>query len=68
MTRDGVEVATMFPLVVVVSGILGAAVWMVLDRPVTRRVDRSDRASALLLAASAVALTAGLVFGLRGLF
>ena len=58
----------MFPLVVIVLGVLGAAVWVVLDRPVTRRVDRSDRAGALLLAGSAVALAAGILFGLRGLF
>ena len=58
----------MFQLVLIVLGILGAAVWVVLDRPVARHVDRSDRISAVLLAGSAVALAAGMLFALRGLF
>lgn len=57
----------MFLVVLVVLGVFGATVWVVLDRPVAARVDESQRMSALCLTLSAVAITAGLAYGLGAL-
>lgn len=52
-------------LVLIVLAVLGTTVWVVLDRPVARRLDTSDRRSALLLTLSALALTVGVFYGLQ---
>jgi hypothetical protein len=58
----------MIVIVLAALVLLGGAVWMVLNRPVSRDRARSDRMSAGLLAASILLIAAGAVaVGLRGL-
>jgi uncharacterized membrane protein YsdA (DUF1294 family) len=58
----------MIVIVLTALALLGGAVWMVLNRPVSRHRTRSDRVSAGLLAASALVIAAGVVVvGMRGL-
>ena len=55
-------------LVLMILALFGATVWVVLDRSVTTRVDRSDRLSALCLTLSAVAVAMGVAYGLQALW
>ncbi|HEX8631234.1 MAG TPA: hypothetical protein VF755_24000 [Catenuloplanes sp.] len=58
----------MFVLVLIVLAVLGSTTWVVLNRPVSGHAVVHDRASARLLAASALALAIGLLYGLGVLF
>ncbi|HYN98022.1 MAG TPA: hypothetical protein VES42_29625 [Pilimelia sp.] len=58
----------MFILVLLALAALGGAVWVVLNRSEARRADRADRAGAVLMAISVLTLTAGLVYGVSGLW